>query len=251
MFIIPGFFISLLTFPGVIVHEWAHLVFCKLTGTPVLKVCYFRLGNPAGYVIHQQPRSVWRHILIGIGPFFVNTLIALLMGTAIAPKFIGFNHLTPAICVLLWLAISIGMHSFPSMGDARAIWKAIWSPGAPFTARILGSPLVAIIFLGAIGSVVWLDAIYGAVVVLAVPAIWGLSSESIPGLHLNPPPGDLRVALGRAVDLYPDLVVAHSTLNEEFVRRYQQYEKVKPDYFNNPEWPTYLAHESQNAIRKH
>lgn len=33
--LIPGFLISLVTFPGVMVHELAHLVFCKLTNTPV------------------------------------------------------------------------------------------------------------------------------------------------------------------------------------------------------------------------
>jgi hypothetical protein len=28
MIFIPGFVISLITFPGVIAHEWAHLLFC-------------------------------------------------------------------------------------------------------------------------------------------------------------------------------------------------------------------------------
>ena len=56
--IIPGFLISLVTFPGVIVHELAHVVFCRLTKTPILSVCYFRLGNPAGYVIHERPSSI-------------------------------------------------------------------------------------------------------------------------------------------------------------------------------------------------
>src|SRR5579862_7910264 len=108
--LIPGFLIAILTFPGVIVHEFAHLLFCKLTGTPVLKVCYFRIGNPAGYVIHGQPPSVWKHILIGIGPFFVNTLIGLVMGIAAMPMHIDTDHLdnlSPLGAILLWLAVSI------------------------------------------------------------------------------------------------------------------------------------------------
>ena len=43
--------ISLVTFPGVIVHEAAHLPFCRLRRMPVVEVCFFRVGNPAGYVI--------------------------------------------------------------------------------------------------------------------------------------------------------------------------------------------------------
>lgn len=41
--IIPGFLISIATFPGVIVHEAAHQLFCRLTKVAVLDVCYFRL----------------------------------------------------------------------------------------------------------------------------------------------------------------------------------------------------------------
>ena len=77
--IIPGFIISWLTFPGVIVHELAHKLFCNYTGTPVRQVCYFRLGNPAGFVIHERPTSQWRHILIGIGPLFVTTVLAFIV----------------------------------------------------------------------------------------------------------------------------------------------------------------------------
>jgi hypothetical protein len=63
------------------------------------------------------------------------------------------------------------MHSFPSIGDAKSIWKAVWSPGSPVTARLIGAPLVAVIFMGAIGSFFWLDAIYGAGVVLFLPKL--------------------------------------------------------------------------------
>jgi hypothetical protein len=180
MFFIPGFLISLITFPGVIIHELAHVTFCKLTNTAVLKVCYFRLGNPAGYVIHERPSSVWHHILIGIGPFFVNTLLGLAIGIAAIPMHINPDHLGVFSAALLWLAVSIAMHSVPSVGDAKSIWRAVWSPGSPATARIVGSPLVAIIFLGALGSIFWLDAIYGYAVVLFLPnLLFGLPT---PGL---------------------------------------------------------------------
>jgi hypothetical protein len=52
MFFIPGPVIAAITFPGVILHETAHLFFCKLFKLQVYNVCYFRFGNPAGFVLH-------------------------------------------------------------------------------------------------------------------------------------------------------------------------------------------------------
>jgi len=168
---IPGFLISLVTFPGVMVHELAHQIFCHLTGTPVHRVCYFRLGNPAGYVIHGRAPGVWQHILIGVGPFIVNSLAGLLLGFAASFLDRGAKGLTAGPVVLYWLALSIGMHAFPSTGDARSIWAAVWEKGAPILPRLVGTPLVAIIFVGALGSVFWLDLVYGALLVLGVPAL--------------------------------------------------------------------------------
>jgi hypothetical protein len=34
---IPGFLISIATFPGVVVHELAHVAFCKFTDTRVVQ----------------------------------------------------------------------------------------------------------------------------------------------------------------------------------------------------------------------
>ncbi|MEP6671975.1 MAG: hypothetical protein ABJF10_22625 [Chthoniobacter sp.] len=83
----------------------------------------------------------------------------------------NFDKLTAASGIFMWLAISIAMHSFPSTGDARSIWHSVWSPGSPITAKLFGTPLVATIFLGAIGSIFWLDAIYGFGIVVGLPKL--------------------------------------------------------------------------------
>jgi hypothetical protein len=164
---IPSFIITWLTFPGVIVHELAHKLFCHWTGTPVLQVCYFRFGNPAGFVIHEKPGSVWKHILIGIGPLFVNSALGLAIGLlALMFK----QKAEPAFFGLMWLAISVAMHSFPSTGDAKSIWAAIWDKEAPVLAKIVGTPLVGAIVLGAIGSFFWLDLLYGVGIAMGIPS---------------------------------------------------------------------------------
>jgi hypothetical protein len=71
----------------------------------------------------------------------------------------------------MWLGVSIAMHAFPSTGDAAAMWKALTSNKVPALAKIVGMPLVVVIYIGAMGSIFWLDAIYGVGVALAVPKL--------------------------------------------------------------------------------
>ncbi len=171
---IPGFIISIITFPGVVAHEFAHELFCALTGTRVIKVRYFRFGNPAGYVVHEAPDSVWKHILIGIGPFFVNTALGFLTGLFAVKKYHSAGGTSGAAYFLIWLGLSIAMHSFPSTGDAKSIWRGIWSKGTPLTAKLIGTPLVGLIFLGALGSCLWVVQAYGIVVAVVSP--WVIAS---------------------------------------------------------------------------
>ncbi len=173
---IPGFIITWLTFPGVMVHELAHKLFCEWTKTKVLEVCYFRFGNPAGYVAHELPSSVWRHVLIGIGPLFVNTVLGFCIGLFAIPFMREHSGAGEFVkYAVLWLAVSIAVHSFPSTGDAQSIWGAIWSKESPLSAKVLGTPLVGLIYAGALGSIFWLDLIYGIGVVVGLPSLLHLT----------------------------------------------------------------------------
>ena len=169
MFFIPGFLIALVTFPGVIVHEMAHQLFCKWQHVAVFNVCYFRLGNPAGYVIHEIPRRTSQSILIGIGPFIVNSLLGALIAFPAAIPVMKFGSADPLDYFLVWLGISIAMHAFPSIGDAKSIWAAGSGDGVSIVTKIIAFPIVGLIYIGAFGSMVWLDAGYGFVVAMLLP----------------------------------------------------------------------------------
>jgi hypothetical protein len=121
--------------------------------------------------VHEAPESVWNHILIGIGPFIVNTALGFLAGLFAVKKSLFAGELKSAGFFLVWLGLSIAMHSFPSTGDAKSIWRALWCKGAPLSAKLVGTPLVGLIFLGALGSIFWLDLAYGIVVAMALPWI--------------------------------------------------------------------------------
>ena len=170
MFFIPGFLISIVTFPGVIVHELAHQLFCRWTRTAVIQVCYFQPKNPAGYVVHETPSRPWHHLLIGVGPFILNTVVGGLIALPAAMPFFKFGAATPMNLFLIWLGVSIAMHAFPSTGDAQSIWGAVVrGKDVSLALRCLAAPVVGFIYLGALGSIMWLDALYGVGVAMLLP----------------------------------------------------------------------------------
>ena len=92
---IPGFLVAWATFPGVVVHELAHAIMCRLFGLHIYEVKYFRLvpsfRQPAGYVIHQPSTKAWQNALVGIGPFFVNTIVGAIIAAPAALTVLQFG----------------------------------------------------------------------------------------------------------------------------------------------------------------
>jgi len=169
MFFIPGFVITLVTFPGVIVHELAHQLFCHYFKVPVFKVVYFQLGNPAGYVLHEPVKNKAQGMLISVGPFIVNTVIGALISLPAALPVFTFHTAGPMDYLLIYLGVSIAMHAFPSRGDANVIWHSIKEESTPGWVRIIGYPVVGLIYLGSLGSFFWLDLLYGVGVAVGLP----------------------------------------------------------------------------------
>ena len=158
MFLIPGWLISLLTFPGVIIHEWTHKKFCEWLGVAVHKVVYFRLGNPAGYVLHEQPKSYKQTFWISMGPLVANSSVAVLLG------FFASRSISESVFwyVLLWIAFSSGMHSFPSDHDMQHISLASKNSIKESRSFIhyLAFPFVWLVWIANKLRFFWFDAIY-------------------------------------------------------------------------------------------
>ena len=169
---IPGFLISIATFPGVIVHEAAHLLFCKLRRVAVLEVCFFRFGNPSGYVVHEEINDFNTAFLVCVGPFLVNSLLCILICfPAFFPvRLFGIVH--PLSYFLLWLGISIGMNAFPSTGDANTLFHhARKAASSGNLLAIISFPIVVLIYIANLLSVVWLDYLYGIAIGLGLPSL--------------------------------------------------------------------------------
>jgi len=172
MIFIPGWLVAMVTFPGVIVHEMAHVLFCRLRKVAVLEVCYLRFGNPPGYVIHEVPKDFTTTFLISVGPFIVNTLLCLLLCFPAFMRVRVFNLGTPLSYVLLWLGVSIGMHAFPSTQDASALWHAAReAAGRLNPLALISFPLVIAIYVANALSVVWFDYLYGIAIGILLPEL--------------------------------------------------------------------------------
>ena len=168
---IPGSVISVATFPGVMVHEMAHVLFCRLFRVAVGETCYFRFGTPSGYVLHETPSAPAHHVLIGIGPFVLNSVLGAAIAFPAAIPIMQFGSGTSIDYLVMWFGVSVAMHAFPSTGDAQSIWEALKEPATPIALKILGAPVVGLIYAGAVGSIVWLDLAYGFLVAGLLPGL--------------------------------------------------------------------------------
>jgi hypothetical protein len=170
MFFIPGPVIALLTFPGIIVHETGHFFFCRLFRLAVFDVCFFRIGNPGGYVIHERTDNFKGLFFVSMGPFFVNTLLCMVFCTAAFLPVWELKMQDPLAYFFYWLGLSIGMHAFPSKDDLSNIWAL-----APVKAKhgnvlaVISLPLIAILYVLNYARVVWADLGYGIAVGILGP----------------------------------------------------------------------------------
>lgn len=156
--------ISILTFPGVVIHEWAHKQWCQWLGVHVHRVQYFRLSNPAGFVLHEVPETYKQTFWISIGPLIVNSVIAVVV-SYIASQTIPES---PLQMVLYWIALSAGMHAFPSDQDmshvSGASKQALRQGGSVL--HYLAFPFVWLVWIVNKLRFFWADLFYAAGLVL-------------------------------------------------------------------------------------
>lgn len=171
--IIPGFVISVMTFPGVIIHELAHQLFCMICGLEVYEVKYFQMKNPSGYVLHESSEQPGKVFLTCMGPFVINTILGVIILLPASIELLAFiDYSNPLNLILGWLGISILMHSFPSTGDAKVmVARILKNPDVSILWKVLAAPFIGIIYVFSIGSMFWLDLIYAMAMGLLLPEL--------------------------------------------------------------------------------
>jgi hypothetical protein len=151
-----GFFIQVATFPGVIIHEFSHKLFCDFFKVRVIEVKYFQFRNPMGYVIHAPPNTYFKTFFICTAPLFIGTILSVL-SFIFAQK----AHSEYVNDLFLWLGISIAANAFPSRIDADILWRATLSEYKANIWTIVGFPVSALIYLINLLNYFCLNIIYG------------------------------------------------------------------------------------------
>lgn len=174
MLFIPGWLFTALTFPGVIVHEAAHRFFCDLTGVPVYAACYFRFGNPAGYVVHGPVDSLGKSLLIAVGPLLLNSLlcIAITFPAVFPLHVLDVENADPVFFVLQWVGISIGAHAFPSNVDINNFIQQLEKACGDKVLLSLSKGVAAVFKLANALRVFWFDLIYALMISKVLPVVF-------------------------------------------------------------------------------
>jgi len=162
--------LSNVTFPGVIIHEFAHEWACRRMGVRVVKVCYLRLGNPPGYVLHERPATALQHVVIATAPLFISTFLSLVISCAVGMFFVSpaaDDHHSVILALSLWLSFSFALHAFPSSGDADALWSDLKSPNVSLAGKLLLVPVVGLLRLGCFSRYFRFDVLFAAFVTAA------------------------------------------------------------------------------------
>lgn len=168
MIIIPGQLISLLTFPGVVMHEIAHRFMCDILKVPVYEVRYFNIGaTRAGHVIHHKTNNTAHTILISFAPLLFNSILCMIFTFPFmaANRIISFEIANPLSIILWWIGISIGANAFPSNQDTAAMF-ATESKGVTYGAIYIAHYIMR--FLNFL-SIAWIDFAYAFLLSLTLP----------------------------------------------------------------------------------
>ena len=175
---IPGWIIGVLTFPGIIVHEAAHLLFCRLRGLAVLDVRFFTMkaggmeGFAGGWVVTEEHHDFLTSLLVCMGPLLINSVLCVLFCFPSMVPLRIFDRGDVLDYAFIWLGVSIGMHAFPSSGDAAVLWRqATKAAGGGNMLAILTMPLVGAIYVANFLSILWFDVIYAIALGFGLPML--------------------------------------------------------------------------------
>jgi len=129
--VIPGWFITFCTFPGIVSHEIGHRLFCDLAGVPVYKIRYFIFfSKTAGCVIHRRTSRLKHVFFITMGPFILNSVLSFLFflpfaGFMHTQIYYGFRFSLIAYLVLGWIASTMAFNAFPSNQDLKNLKEVL------------------------------------------------------------------------------------------------------------------------------
>jgi hypothetical protein len=177
--------VSLLTLPGVVLHELAHQFVAEVFDLEVREVDY------TSHVVHEAPRTLTQAVLVATAPLAVNTAFA------VAAVFLALGGVPadPASLALTWphavavfLAFALLFRAMPSTRDVRNVFTAArrlfgWRRPHVVVLFVLLVPVLLPLYLGlrladATGTRVVVDCCFAA---LGFALLFGVAVPGVGG----------------------------------------------------------------------
>ena len=112
------FWRSVALFPGMVLHEFSHVLGCLVTGVKIHAVKWF--GTEEAFVKHDKPRAS-AGLIISLAPFVLGNLVGFWF---LQQSFGLFASRELLGIVFFWFGSSIVLLSFPSAQDASNTLQA-------------------------------------------------------------------------------------------------------------------------------
>ena len=114
-------------------------------------------------------------MILIFGPAFLNTVLGIVIGSPAVLSLLTIDDTIFASILdlfLIWLGVSVAVHSFPTFRDAEAVKNSMTAARNPTWVQSMGALLAALVYLGAVGSIIWLDVIYALIAVVGMPILF-------------------------------------------------------------------------------
>lgn len=124
--------------PGIVSHEAAHLLACRVLGIETADVAMPDLFAPDVVISHERIESFPADLLVALAPLLCNTVLALAAFT-LAPA-AG----TPMVAVpAYWLGCCFALTAFPSSGDTETLYETAGNVPRPLrpVSYLVAAPL--------------------------------------------------------------------------------------------------------------
>lgn len=135
-------FVTLLLAPGLIAHEYAHYIACRILGVPTHRSPSVNLIGGVAYVDHARIESFGSELLVAVAPFVLNSCLAVLA--------FCFAAVLPAVLteIVVWIGVCLSLTAVPSDSDTARLFEAADSLSKPgqLLAYFLVAPVRAVSF---------------------------------------------------------------------------------------------------------
>lgn len=117
---LANLFETVLLGPGIVSHEGAHVLACRLTGIEVTNGPVLNPFADDAYIDHERVESFPADFAIAIAPLLLNTALGLLSFVLAT-----LTSTLPVAVPLYWLGVCFALTAFPSVGDTETLYATV------------------------------------------------------------------------------------------------------------------------------